>query len=106
EKPISVHKADCERLLAAHKNPKQVFAAMFQQRLEPKYRKLKSLLQKGELGETTRVSWIMTDWYRTEAYYGSGGWRATWKVECRGALRQLRRPASRSHAKFYRRDPR
>src|SRR3954465_8962379 len=53
EKPISVHKADCERLLAAHKNPKQVFAAMFQQRLEPKYRKLKSLLQKGELGEIT-----------------------------------------------------
>jgi predicted dehydrogenase len=86
EKPISVHKADCERLLAAHKNPKQVFAAMFQQRTEPKYRKIKSLLQKGELGQITRVSWIMTDWYRTEAYYASGGWRATWKGEGGGVL--------------------
>jgi predicted dehydrogenase len=86
EKPISVHKADCQRLLAAHKNPKQVFAAMFQQRLEPKYRKIKSLLQHGELGEITRVSWIVTDWYRTEAYYGSGGWRATWKGEGGGVL--------------------
>ncbi len=86
EKPISVHKADCERLIAAHQNPKQVFAAMFQQRNEPKYRKLKSLIQNGELGQITRVSWIITDWFRTEAYYASGGWRATWKGEGGGVL--------------------
>ncbi len=86
EKPISVHKADCERLMAAHQGGKQVFAAMFQQRTEPKYRKLKSLIQNGELGQITRVSWIMTDWYRTEAYYASGGWRATWKGEGGGVL--------------------
>src|ERR1051325_6208520 len=86
EKPISVHKADCERLLAAHKNPKLIFSAMFQQRTEPKYRKLKSLIQNGELGELVRVNWIITDWFRTEAYYASGGWRATWKGEGGGVL--------------------
>ena len=86
EKPISVHKADCERLIAAHKGDKQVFAAMFQQRTEPKYRKLKSLIQNGELGQITRVSWIITDWFRTEAYFASGGWRATWKGEGGGVL--------------------
>ena len=86
EKPISVHKADCERLIAAHQNPKQVFAAMFQQRTEPKYKKLKSLMLNKELGEITRASWIITDWYRTEAYYASGGWRATWKGEGGGVL--------------------
>jgi len=86
EKPISVHKADCDRLVAAHKGGKQVFAAMFQQRTEPKYRKLKSLIQNGELGAITRVSWIITDWFRTEAYYASGGWRATWKGEGGGVL--------------------
>ena len=86
EKPISVHKADCERLIAAHQNPEQVFSAMFQQRAEPKYRKLKSLMQNKELGEITRVSWIITDWFRTEAYYASGGWRATWKGEGGGVL--------------------
>jgi predicted dehydrogenase len=84
EKPVSVHKADCERLMAAHK--KQVFAAMFQMRTEPKYRKLKSLMQNRELGEIVRMSWIITDWYRTEAYYASGGWRATWKGEGGGVL--------------------
>jgi predicted dehydrogenase len=86
EKPISVHKADCERLIAAHQDRRQVFAAMFQMRTEPKYRKLHQLLTSEELGELVRVNWIITDWYRTEAYYSSGGWRATWKGEGGGVL--------------------
>jgi predicted dehydrogenase len=87
EKPISVHKADCERLIAAHRqNPKLIFGAMFQLRTEPRYKKLKQLIQGGELGSIVRVSWIITDWFRTEAYYSSGGWRATWRGEGGGAL--------------------
>ena len=86
EKPISVHKADCERLIAAAKARKQVFAAMFQLRTEPKYRKLKALLDNKELGQLTRINWIISDWYRTEAYYSSGGWRATWRGEGGGVL--------------------
>jgi len=87
EKPISAHKADAERLLAAHRrHPATVLAAMFQLRLEPRYQKIKAMLAAGELGEVVRVNWIMTDWYRTEAYYASGGWRATWKGEGGGVL--------------------
>src|SRR6476620_1528912 len=87
EKPISAHKADAERLIAAHKsNPKVVFAGMFQLRAEPRYLKIKNLFQSGELGEVVRLSWIITDWYRTEAYYASGGWRATWTGEGGGVL--------------------
>jgi len=87
EKPISAHKADAERLIAAHQsNPKVVFAGMFQLRAEPRYLKMQKLIQSGELGEIVRLSWIMTDWYRTEAYYASGGWRATWKGEGGGVL--------------------
>ncbi len=86
EKPISVHKADCERLIAAHKNRRQVFSSMFCLRTLPPWRKLKSLLQSGELGEIRRVNWIITDWFRTGAYYASGGWRATWAGEGGGVL--------------------
>ncbi len=86
EKPISVHKADCERLLAAHTNKDLVFSAMFQSRTEAKYRRIKKLIDDGEIGKLTRVNWIVTDWYRTEAYYASGGWRATWKGEGGGVL--------------------
>ncbi len=87
EKPISAHKADAERLIAAHQARKKlVFAGMFQLRAEPRYLKLRKLIQSGELGEIVRTNWIMTDWYRTEAYYASGGWRATWKGEGGGVL--------------------
>ncbi|TVR08556.1 MAG: gfo/Idh/MocA family oxidoreductase [Planctomycetota bacterium] len=92
EKPISVHKADCERLIAAYRartpaqRKKQVFAAMFNQRTDPRYQKIRQLIQDGELGTLRRVNWIITDWFRTEAYYQSGGWRATWKGEGGGVL--------------------
>jgi len=86
EKPISVHKADCERLLAAHGNKGQVFAAMFNQRTRPAYRKLRELLVEGQLGQLTRINWICTTWFRTEAYYASSEWRATWHGEGGGVL--------------------
>lgn len=87
EKPISAHKADAERLIAAAKaHPKVKFAAMFQMRAEPRYTKIRNLIQDGELGQIVRVNWINTDWFRSEAYYSSGGWRATWKGEGGGVL--------------------
>ena len=87
EKPISAHKADAERLIAAsEQHPRQVFAGMFQLRTEPRYLKIQKLIQNGDLGEVVRMNWLITDWYRTEAYYASGGWRATWKGEGGGVL--------------------
>lgn len=86
EKPISVHKGDAEKLLAAHTDPRQVFAAMFNQRTDPRYATLKKLIEDGELGDIHRVQWTITDWFRTEQYYASGGWRATWAGEGGGVL--------------------
>lgn len=86
EKPISVHVADCQRLIAAHKNPGQVFAAMFNQRTDPHYTKVRELIASGELGKIQRVQWTITNWFRTQAYYSSGGWRATWEGEGGGVL--------------------
>jgi predicted dehydrogenase len=87
EKPISVHVADCQRLIAASKRHKKlVFAAMFNQRSDPHYIKLKEILDKKMLGEITRVNWIITDWFRSEWYYKTGDWRATWKGEGGGVL--------------------
>ena len=87
EKPISVHKADAEKLIAAHRrHPELVFAAMFNQRTDPHYIKLRELVRSGELGEIVRVNWIITDWFRTQYYYDCGGWRATWGGEGGGVL--------------------
>jgi predicted dehydrogenase len=86
EKPISVHKADCEKLISAHTDKSLLFAAMFNQRTDPRYRKLKELIDGGQLGEVRRVVWTITDWFRTASYYASGGWRATWAGEGGGVL--------------------
>ncbi len=86
EKPISVSKADAERMIAAWEEHKPVFAAMFDHRTIPVFKKLRELLHNGTLGEVRRVTWIVTDWFRSEAYYQSGGWRATWGGEGGGIL--------------------
>ncbi len=89
EKPLAVHKADCELMLEAHRrrpNPEQLFAEMFNQRTDPRYRKLRELVQGGELGQVQRINWIITDWFRPHAYYRSSEWRASWRGEGGGVL--------------------
>jgi predicted dehydrogenase len=86
EKPISVQKADAQRLIAAHRRKDRVFAAMFNQRTDPYFLHLRDLIVRGELGEIRRVNWAITNWFRTEHYYASGSWRATWAGEGGGVL--------------------
>ena len=86
EKPISVHKADAQRLIAAHRSIGQVFATTFHYRIRPEFRKLKELVESNQLGQITRVNWIVTSWFRSDYYYSTGKWRATWAGEGGGVL--------------------
>jgi len=65
----------------AAKYPNLKFGIVYQNRMNPIYRKMRELIASGELGEVTRVTWLITDWFRTWTYYASGGWRATWLGE-------------------------
>lgn len=86
EKPAGVYtKSVAEMNQAAEKSGK-VFAMMFNQRTNCLYRKMHDMVQSGELGQLKRVNWIITDWYRTQSYYDSGSWRATWDGEGGGVL--------------------
>lgn len=86
DKPIAPTKLGAETLLQAPVEKGQIFAAMFNQRTDPRYIRLRKMIREGELGRIQRMSWIITDWFRTDAYYASGGWRATWKGEGGGVL--------------------
>lgn len=44
------------------------------------------MVEDGTIGQLKRVNWIVTDWYRTQFYYDSGDWRATWAGEGGGVL--------------------
>lgn len=86
EKPIGVYTEQLHGVLEAAQTCGKTFALMFNQRTNCIYRRLKELLTSGELGEMKRVTWIITDWYRSQAYYDSGSWRATWDGEGGGVL--------------------
>lgn len=87
EKPIAVGVKAAHQLIEASKKfPNLKFGLMFNQRTNPMYQKMRSLIAEGDLGEITRVTWLITDWFRTWSYYASGGWRATWAGEGGGVL--------------------
>ena len=86
EKPAGVYTKQVREMNEAAEKSDKVFAMMFNQRTNCVYRKIKEIVDSGEYGEIRRVNWIITDWYRTQAYYNSGGWRATWSGEGGGVL--------------------
>lgn len=86
EKPIDVTVSKAVKLNAAAEKSGKVFGIMFNQRTSPLFQKAKAMLDSGLLGEMKRVSWTVTNWYRTQRYYDSGGWRATWAGEGGGVL--------------------
>ena len=61
---------------------------MFNQRTNHVYRKMREIVQSGEMGRIRRTNWIITNWYRPQCYYDSGAWRATWSGEGGGVLLQ------------------
>ena len=87
EKPIAVSVHAARKLNeAAAQHPNLKFGVVFNQRTRPIFQRLRDLIADGELGEITRITWLITDWFRTWTYYASGGWRATWAGEGGGVL--------------------
>jgi predicted dehydrogenase len=91
EKPIAVYAKEGRKMIAAYEaakkqHPRLVFGVVFMQRTYGHWRKIKDMIDGGELGRLVRTTWIITDWYRTQSYYDNGGWRATWKGEGGGVL--------------------
>ena len=86
DKPAGVYTKQVREMneFAAKHNAR--FAMMFNQRTNCMYRKMREIIAEGGIGELQRVNWIITDWFRTQQYYESGGWRATWDGEGGGVL--------------------
>ncbi len=86
EKPAGVHTKQVLEMNEAAKKSGKVFGIMFNQRTNPMYQKLREMIKSGELGHIKRISWIVTDWYRSNAYHKSATWRSTWDKEGGGTL--------------------
>lgn len=87
EKPAGVYTAQVEELnQAAAEHPDVPFAIMFNQRNNPLYRRVKEIVDAGEIGSIRRTNWIITTWWRPQGYYEQSEWRATWGGEGGGVL--------------------
>lgn len=86
EKPAGVYTKKVREMNEIAEKSGKIFGIMYNQRTNPLYQKLKDLIDSGELGEIKRTNWIITNWYRPQSYYNSGGWRATWSGEGGGVL--------------------
>lgn len=86
EKPAGVYTRQVREMNERAAQSDLVFGIMYNQRTNPVYQKLKDLVESGELGELKRTNWIITTWYRSQSYFDSGGWRATWEGEGGGVL--------------------
>lgn len=86
EKPAGVFADDVREMNEAARQSGRKYAIMWNLRVVPVYRALKQLIEERTLGELKRITWITTDWYRTQAYYDSSSWRATWGGEGGGIL--------------------
>ena len=86
EKPAGVYTKQVKEMNEVAKKSGKLFTMMFNQRTNCVYRKMREMVMDGTLGEIKRVNWIITTWYRSQSYYDSGDWRATWRGEGGGVL--------------------
>lgn len=86
EKPAGVAAGQVRKMNEAAAASGRVFGIMFNQRTNSLFQKSRELVQGGALGVPKRLVWQITNWYRTQAYYDSGDWRATWAGEGGGVL--------------------
>ena len=86
EKPEGVYTKQVKQLNEVAAKSDKIFAVMFNQRTNPSHIVLRDMVKEGKIGEVKRVNWIITNWYRTQSYYDSGAWRATWTGEGGGVL--------------------
>ena len=86
EKPMDIALSRGRTLAEAAKKSGKLFGIMFNQRTGNLFQKAKEIVESGALGQLKRSVWIITNWYRTQAYYDSGAWRATWAGEGGGVL--------------------
>lgn len=87
EKPVGIFADEVEELLGIlRERPDLVCGVLYNRRASQAYHYAHDLVQGGELGELVRATWIITNLYRTDAYYASGSWRGTWKEEGGGLL--------------------
>ena len=85
EKPLEVTTARCDRLIEACSRAGVQLGTIFPSRFHKSAQLLKAAVEQNRFG-TVSLAAAYVKWFRTQAYYDSGKWRGTWKLDGGGAL--------------------
>jgi len=85
EKPLAETVSKADMMIRVARRRGVIFAVDFQKRMEPAIQAAMAFVRAGHLGELYRTVMISPE-YRTQPYYDSGTWRATWKGEGGGVM--------------------
>jgi|GEM_PF-31514 len=85
EKPIEVTLAKADAMIAAARRHGVKLGVISQHRTDPGVEELRRAIASGRLGRIILAE-AYVKWHRTQAYYDSGGWRGTWRLDGGGAL--------------------
>ena len=85
EKPLEITLRRCDKIIGECEKAGVVLSTVFPSRFHAASQKLKRALDQGRFGRLTLGDAIVK-WYRTQAYYDSGAWRGTWRLDGGGAL--------------------
>lgn len=87
EKPIGVDPVAVRDLVThLEAKPGLIGGVMYNRRHSSAYQRVHQLLARKAVGDLVRVTWLITNLYRTPAYYSSSPWRGTWQGEGGGLL--------------------
>jgi UDP-N-acetyl-2-amino-2-deoxyglucuronate dehydrogenase len=85
EKPVDVSYRNAERLIKTCREKKVKLTVISQHRFANAIQEVRNAAQNGGLGKLISGD-MFNPWYRTQAYYDSGDWRGTWKLDGGGCL--------------------
>lgn len=85
EKPIEVTLSRVDALLAACAAHDVRLCAIFPSRFPKAAQLLKEAVASGRFGRLT-LGDLHNKWWRSQEYYGQGGWRGTWRLDGGGAV--------------------
>ncbi len=86
EKPAAIRACDARKMVQCAARTGKALGILYNQRTSSLYRRIKAILDSGELGQIRRSVWIINTWWRPDAYYQQNAWRATWGGEGGGVL--------------------
>jgi len=85
EKPIDISTERADSLILSCEKAGRSLGVIFQDRTKPGIKRLKLLIDDGQIGRPILAS-AEVRWYRPPEYYGASRWRGTWALDGGGAL--------------------